>query len=100
MRAAALARHLGVGASTLSAAVKRLSALGYIARDRDNGDGRAVSLRLSTQGARAMQSGSVLDSARVATMLSQLRPPDRARALAGLTLLAEAALRLSKKGGR
>src|SRR5918993_1062703 len=99
-RAAALARHLGVGASTLSAAVKRLSALGYIARDRDKGDGRAVSLRLSPQGARAMQSGSVLDSARVATMLSQLRPTDRARAIEGLTLLAEAALRLSRKSDR
>jgi DNA-binding MarR family transcriptional regulator len=97
MRSATLAKHLGVGASTLSAAVKRLTSLGYIARDRDDADGRAVSLRLSAQGAKAMQAGSVLDTTRVAAMLSQLNPTERARAIEGLALLADAARRLSKR---
>src|SRR5687768_1985051 len=89
-RAATLAKHLGVGASTLSAAVKRLTALGYIARNRDDADGRAVSLHLSAQGAKAMQAGSVLDTRRVATMLAHLNDKDRTRAIEGLALLAEA----------
>ena len=91
MRAAALARHLGVVPSTMSAAVKRLSALGYIARGRDARDRRAASLRLSPQGARAMQAGSVLETARVAAMLRRLSAADRARAIDGLELLAAAA---------
>src|SRR5262245_8004762 len=55
MRTGDLARHLGVVASTLSAAVKRLTAHGYIVRARERGDGRAIGLRLSAAGARAMQ---------------------------------------------
>jgi len=90
MRAAELARHLGVGASTLSAAIKRLTELGYIARDRDARDGRAASLRLSRLGARAMQAGSVLETRRVAALLSRLSPADRQRAIDGLGLLAQA----------
>ena len=93
VRAADLARHLGVGASTLSAAIKRLTALGYMARARDEADGRAAALRLSPQGARAMQAGSVLDSRRVKHLLSRLSAADRARALDGLALLADAARR-------
>src|SRR5262245_38842808 len=69
LRASALARHLGVGASTLSAAVKRLTTLGYIVRERDTSDHRALSLRLSAQGARAMQASSVLETRRVTTLL-------------------------------
>ena len=91
MRAAALAEHLGVGPSTLSAAIKRLSALGYIIRARDATDGRAASLRLSPLGVRAMQASSVLESRRVATLLSRLTADERSRALEGLGLLARAA---------
>jgi DNA-binding MarR family transcriptional regulator len=36
----ALARHLGISPSTLSAAVKRLTAHGYIVQQRADGDGR------------------------------------------------------------
>ena len=96
MRAAALARHLGVSASTLSAAIKRLTALGYVARTRDERDGRAVALRLSPQGARAMQGGSVLDSRRVSMLLSRLQTADRVRAIEGLALLAHAAYHMPK----
>jgi DNA-binding MarR family transcriptional regulator len=96
LRASTLARHLGVGASTLSAAVKRLTALGYIVRERDTADHRALALRLSTQGQRAMQGASVLETRRVATMLGQLSPADRAQAIDGLRLLADAARRTEK----
>jgi DNA-binding MarR family transcriptional regulator len=91
LRASTLARHLGVGPSTLSAAVKRLTALGYIVRQRDQTDQRALSLRLSAQGARAMQGSSVLETRRVAMVLSKLSAADRARAVDGLRLLADAA---------
>jgi DNA-binding MarR family transcriptional regulator len=97
LRAAALARHLGVGASTLSAAIKRLTSLGYIVREADAADGRAAALRLSPLGERAMQAGSVLDSRRVKELLSQLSIEERARALQGLALLAEAARRMSRR---
>lgn len=91
MRAAPLARHLGVGPSTLSATVKRLTTLGYIVRTADEADRRAVSLRLSAVGLRAMQAASVLESRRVAAVLAKLSAGQRARAIAGLRLLAEAA---------
>jgi DNA-binding MarR family transcriptional regulator len=97
MRPATLARHLGVGASTLSAAVKRLTALGYIVRTRDASDGRAASLRLSALGARAMQAGSVLDTDRVELLLARLAPPERRRAVEGLALLAGAATALPRR---
>lgn len=90
VRAATLARHLGVSKSTLSASIKRLTALGYVAREPDEADARAVALRLSVQGARAMQAGSVLETRRVHKMLSQLAPADRRRAVDGLGLLARA----------
>lgn len=99
MRAADLARHLGIGAPTLSAALKRLTALGYITRTRDTRDGRALALRRSAKGARAMQDSSVLDKQRVAAMLAQLSTADRQRAIAGLELLAGAAQAVPKRAG-
>jgi DNA-binding MarR family transcriptional regulator len=97
-RAAALARHLGVGASTLSAAIKRLGSLGYIARARDANDGRALALRLSALGEKAMQNGSVLETGRVRALLAVMSRDERARAIAGLELLARAATRLDHEG--
>ena len=97
MRASDLARHLGVVRSTMSAAITRLTRLGYIARGRDQADGRAASLLLSPLGARAMQAGSVLETTRVRLMLGGLSREDRQRAIVGLGLLARAALALPKK---
>ncbi len=79
--ASRLAAHLGVSRSTLSATVKRLTVLGYIARERHASDGRVAELRLSADGARAMQESSVLDTARVTTLLSFLEADERQRAL-------------------
>jgi len=100
MRAADLARHLGVVASTMSAAIKRLTELGYITRETESRDRRALALRLSRQGARAMQTGSVLETRRVAALLAGLSPEKRARAVEGLGLLADAARALSRKEPR
>ena len=97
MRAAHLARHMGVTPSTMSAAIKRLVRLGFIARDRDEVDGRAASLRLSSRGVRAMQAGSVLETARVRALLKHLTGADRAAAILGLELLATAARQLPKR---
>ena len=99
IRAATLAHHLGVGASTLSAAIKRLDALGYLVREKEHRDGRAVALRLSPSGAKAMQSGSVLEPTRVRALLGALTPDERARAIAGLELLARATSRLPPRKG-
>jgi DNA-binding MarR family transcriptional regulator len=91
VRATSLARHLGLAASTLSAAIARLAALGYVIQRRDAGDGRAVQLLLSRKGGAAMQASSVLEAARVRKMLDALEPAQRKRALDGLSLLARAA---------
>ena len=87
-----LARHLGVSNSTLSAALKRLESLGHIARRPVRADRRQFELRLTATGAQAMSESSVLDTQRVLAMLAKLPPAPRRRAVAGLALLAEAAV--------
>ena len=97
-RPTALAKHLGVAASTLSAAINRLAKLGYVTLDKAAADGRAVDLRLTAKGAAAMQASSVLDADLVAKMLARLGSAERRRALEGIGLLAKGA-RLAQ-GGR
>ena len=46
VRPTRLARHVGLAASTLSAAITRLTAHGYVIQERDRDDGRAVGLLL------------------------------------------------------
>jgi MarR family transcriptional regulator, organic hydroperoxide resistance regulator len=87
----ALARHLGVGGPTMSAAVKRLVRLGYIDQERDPDDARSVRLRLASRGAAAMRDSSVLEPARVRRLLALLAPGERRAALDGLAILAGAA---------
>jgi MarR family transcriptional regulator, organic hydroperoxide resistance regulator len=91
VRATAMAKHLGLAASTLSAAIARLAKLGYVIQRRDPRDGRVVDLLLSAKGAAAMQASSVLESDRVKGMLARLTAAQRKRALDGLGLLAKAA---------
>jgi DNA-binding MarR family transcriptional regulator len=102
-----LAHHLGVGRPTLSAAVKRLSRLGYIAATADRQDRRRVLLHLTVRGAAAMRSSSVLEPLRVERLLAAMTSRDKRLALTGLELLAAAAQRLmtasaarEKNGGR
>jgi DNA-binding MarR family transcriptional regulator len=54
-----LAAHMGVGASTLSAAIGRLAALGYLRRESSPGDRRAAALTLTAQGAKVIAATSV-----------------------------------------
>jgi DNA-binding MarR family transcriptional regulator len=89
-----LARHLGVGRPTMSAAVKRLTALGYVTATADRQDSRRVLLHLTARGAAAMRSSSVLEAVRVERLLATMSAPDKRAALAGLALLADAAQRM------
>jgi DNA-binding MarR family transcriptional regulator len=97
---AALARHLGVGNATMSAAVKRLVRLGYVERARDPSDRRSVQLRLAQKGAAAMRASSVLESDRVRAVLARLSSSERRAALDGLALLARAAEDVMQEGRR
>lgn len=92
-----LARHMGVTASTMSLSIDRLERKGYVGRERDAGDGRRVLLRLTAAGVRVKQAQSVLEPARVRGLLAQLPPRERAEALRGLALLADAAQRFMEK---
>ena len=93
---AALAKHLRIGASTLSAALKRLARLGYVSQSKDPNDARRTELRLTAAGARAMSESSVLEASRVQALLTRLAPTERARALDGLGLLARAAREMAE----
>jgi DNA-binding MarR family transcriptional regulator len=90
-RPADLAKHPAIGASTLSAALTRLESLGYLARRKSDGDGRAIELRLTAKGANAMRSTSVLETSRVRALLTLLSREERTIAVEGLQLLARAA---------
>ena len=87
----ALAAHLGVVASTLSAALARLAQLGYITNTPAEADRRKRELRLTPRGAEAMASTSVLDAARVERLLNTLSADEREDAVRGLALLARGA---------
>lgn len=90
-RPTALAKHLGLAASTLSAAITRLANLGYVAAGKAQSDGRAIDLRLTAKGAAAMQASSVLDTALVTALLAHLSSSERRRALEGIGFLAKGA---------
>ena len=81
----------GVVASTLSAALRRLEMLGYIANTPVADDRRRRNLTLTDRGAEAMAGTSVLDCERVKKLLATLSPRDRVAAVRGLGLLARAA---------
>lgn len=91
----ALAQHLGVAPSTLSASLKRLASLGYLNCDAPASDKRRREIRLTDRGAEAMSATSVLDRDRVRNMLRKLKTSDRQAAIDGLALLARAARELN-----
>lgn len=93
----ALAAHLGVASSTLSAAIARLVELGYISSHAALVDKRQRELRLTRLGAEAMAATSVLDQTRVASLVARLNRDEREIAAQGLGLLARAARQLKKK---
>lgn len=92
-----LARHLSLGAPTVSESVRRLERLGYVIRRRSPGDHRRLELLLSPRGAEAMRGATVLDPDRVGRLLGQLSPRERNAAVRGLLLLAKGARSLNAK---
>ena len=86
-----LASHLGVAPSTLSAAIARLSRLGYLTSEPNE------TRRASARGAEAIGATSVLDAERVRALLAKLKPDERKAAVRGLKLLAQAARRVNGK---
>jgi DNA-binding MarR family transcriptional regulator len=93
-----LADHLGVTASTMSLTLGRLERAGFVHKSRDPADRRVMNVRLTEAGVRARDAQSVLDAERVAEMLGLLGSEDRAVALRGLRLLANAADSLVRRG--
>jgi DNA-binding MarR family transcriptional regulator len=100
MRPTALARHLGIAPSSLSAALARLESLGMIAVEIDPADARRRLVRLTAKGKEAVAAASVLDPDRVAALLATMPPAERRRAVDGLALLGAAARRLRGEEGR
>lgn len=92
-----LARHLGVVPSTLSAAIARLSKLGYLSSQPVAKDRRRRELRLTARGAEAIAATSVLDAERVRALLKKLTVAERKAAVRGLALLARAARQIKEK---
>jgi DNA-binding MarR family transcriptional regulator len=92
-----LATHLSVAPSTLSAAIRRLTELGYINSDPPQTDMRLRELRLTERGAAAMAGTSVLDSGRVEALLAALTKKEREIALEGLRVLARGARKLEAR---
>lgn len=96
-----VARHLGIGKSTLSAQLKRLSELGFVRLARGQTDQRERPVHLTAKGRKAVVARSPLEAGRVAALLAELSPAERGQAVAGLELLAKAArlLRSGQRGG-
>lgn len=88
-----LARHMGVTPATMSIGLDRLERQGYVVRARDAADRRRVHVRLTSAGVRVRDSASVLDFPRVEALVAKLTEDERAIAIRGLALLAEAAAR-------
>jgi DNA-binding MarR family transcriptional regulator len=86
-----LARHMGVTAATMSLTIDRLERKGYVARVRDTADRRRVNVRLTAAGVRVRDASSVLDPSLVESLMARLEEADRAAAIRGLALLADAA---------
>lgn len=89
-----LAAHMDLSRSTLSEALTKLEAFGYVvkaphaARDR-----RHIGLVLTQKGVAAVRASSVLDARRLRAALERLSRTDQANAVAGLELLARACRR-------
>lgn len=91
IRPNALAGHLGVAASTLSATIARLEKLGYLSSTPAANDKRQRELRLTARGAEAIAATSVLNAGRVRALMQKLTRAERSAAVKGLALLARAA---------
>lgn len=86
-----LAGHMDLAKSTLSEALKKLEALGHVRKTgRVDGKRREVGIVLTPRGVSAVRASSVLDPGRLQAALSRLSSRQRASAIKGLVILAEA----------
>jgi MarR family transcriptional regulator, organic hydroperoxide resistance regulator len=92
-----LAHHMGVARSTLSEALKRLAALGYVADAgvRKSAGGRLTSVVLTTRG--AIRNTSVLETKQLHRALAKLSEKELGVVAAGMARLA-AACRMIAEG--
>jgi DNA-binding MarR family transcriptional regulator len=82
-----LAEHMGVAPSTATAMVKRLCALGYIERARDEVDWRMVWVRATEAGHEAVEVYRQASLASLQVRLQRLSVEERASILAALPAL-------------
>lgn len=94
-----LAAHLGIARSTLSEALKRLVALGFVRSENTAAGrtaGRTTAVCLSAKGLRAIRDTSVLETRRLRAALDTL-PPNELRAIVvGMTRLAAACRQMAE----
>jgi DNA-binding MarR family transcriptional regulator len=88
-----LAKHLDITPSTLSEALHHLVSLGYVTFKTNPDDERKTEFKLTDSGITAMKNASVLDSKKVIRLLERLSAEDCRRAVEGLVILAEAAIK-------
>lgn len=101
---ALLTVHLGIAKSTVSEALKRLAALGYVRQMATAGarTGRRPKLGvlLTSRGSDAIRDTSVLETTRLQSALALLSPRQRRHVATGLATLARACRRFSEIQGR
>jgi len=85
-----LAQHIGLAASTVSEALTRLEALGFVHKAPSSSDRRQVGVRLTAKGIAAVREGSVLETQRLRRVLARLSARDRVAVVSGLARLARA----------
>jgi MarR family transcriptional regulator, organic hydroperoxide resistance regulator len=92
-----LAHHLNVTRSTLSEALKRLTALGFVARVSAGaaGDRRSSGALLTPKGARAIRDTSVLETRQLRAAIQHASRDDRAAIVLGMNRLADACRRMT-----
>jgi DNA-binding MarR family transcriptional regulator len=84
-----LAEHMDLSRSTLSEAVTKLEALGYLVKARHHArDRRHVGLVLTEQGVGAVRADSVLEARRLRKVLSNMSKAEQEAVVTGLELLA------------
>lgn len=86
-----LATHMDLSRSTLSEAVSKLEAFGYVEKaPRGGGDRRRVAIVLTGKGVDAVRRTSVLEARRLYAVLAKVSRSERAAIIDGLETLARA----------